>query len=278
MSHVSHSQLTSWLRCGKAYELSRLKHAPRVPAVWTASGVALHEVIDLINKASISGDSLDVKATWTQVYGDTLERVESETGVPREHWKRAGRVSKDKPNKEDAVWWGIDGYRQLLAYQAWLHTSGYRPYVHDGVVLSEFETSTAFGNVQVKGFLDAVMQAPDGTLIVMDAKSGTRVPSSVTQLGLYATALRMTLGLDITQGAFMMTRKGELTDWYDLSKYTEQFFTPLFTGLKKAIDMEVFLPNPGDACFTCDVATSCYANGGVDAWRFDNLHPSYGNM
>lgn len=275
MSHVSHSQMTQWLRCGKAYELNRIKQAPRVPAVWTAAGVALHEVIDQINRASVSGDSIDIRMEWNLAYGATLEKVEEDTGIAREHWKRAGRQSKEKPNKEDSIWWGIEGARQLIVYQHWLQTSGHHVYTTDEAVYSEFETTATFGDVTVKGFLDAVMVDPNGEPYVMDAKSGTRVPSNVMQLGLYAAALRLNGGPDISKGAFFMTRTGELTDFYDLSKYTDEYFIPIFKGLKMGIDNGIFIPNPGEACFTCDVAEACYTRGGIDAWKYDTLHPNF---
>jgi len=275
VSHVSHSQLGQWLRCGKAYELNRIMQAPRVPAVWTASGVALHEVIDMINRASITGDRVDIRTEWNRVYGEILHKVEWETNVPREQWKRAGRQTKDKPNKEDSIWWGIEGLRQLLAYEHWLNTSGYKIVEIDGQILSEFETTTTFGDVTVKGFLDAVIVDPNENLLVMDAKSGTRVPTSQIQLALYAQSLRLNLGIEVKQGVFFMTRQGELTDTYDLTRYTEQYFTTVFSGLNKGVQDRIFLPNPGDACFTCDVRDACYTVGGIDAWKYDSLSPNF---
>lgn len=274
-AHVSHSQMTQWLRCGKSYELNRIKQAPRVPAVWLASGVALHEVIDQINRDSVTGEQTDIKAMWDRVYGEITERIEEETGVPREHWKRAGRVSKDKPNKEDSLWWGIEGYKQLVAYKRWLSESGNRVYTDGDAIYSEYETTAQFGDVTVKGFLDAVMVDPNGEPFVMDAKSGTRVPTNQMQLGLYAAALKLNGGPTVTRGAFMMTRNGELTDFFDLTKYTPEYFTPLFSGLRAGLDAGIFLPNPGDACWTCDVKDACFTAGGIDSWKFDTLNPNY---
>ena len=276
--HLSHSQLTSWLRCGKAYELNRIMKAPRQPAVWTAAGVALHETLDNINRSYVAGEDLNIKKTWDASYESTLSRIENETGVSREHWKCGGRVSKEKPQKENSVWWGHEGYRELMEYQQWLRTSGWKVTEFDGIVMSEFETTAIFGDVEVKGFLDAVMKAPDGSLVVVDAKSGTRVPSNVTQLALYAVALKKTLGVDIKHGAFFMTRKAEMTDTFDLTKYTDKFFTSLFSGLAKAKEEKIFLPNPGEACFTCDVRSSCFTVGGHDAYKYDSLHPNFSGV
>lgn len=48
--HFSHSQITSWLRCGKSYQLSRLIGAPENPAVYLVTGNAMHTVIEEANR------------------------------------------------------------------------------------------------------------------------------------------------------------------------------------------------------------------------------------
>lgn len=48
MSHVSYSQLTSWTRCGKAFELQRLQEAPESPTVWLPAGKAVHATFEAI--------------------------------------------------------------------------------------------------------------------------------------------------------------------------------------------------------------------------------------
>lgn len=48
--HFSHSQITSWLRCGKAYQLTRLVGVPERPAVYLVTGNAMHSVIEDINR------------------------------------------------------------------------------------------------------------------------------------------------------------------------------------------------------------------------------------
>lgn len=50
ISHVSYSQLGTYVRCSKQYQLSRIKQAPTTPAVWLPAGSAVHEAIELVNK------------------------------------------------------------------------------------------------------------------------------------------------------------------------------------------------------------------------------------
>jgi hypothetical protein len=48
--HFSHSQISAWLRCAKAYQLSRLVGVPERPAVYLVAGNAMHDVIEQINR------------------------------------------------------------------------------------------------------------------------------------------------------------------------------------------------------------------------------------
>lgn len=48
--HFSHSQISAWLRCAKAYQLSRLVGVPERPAVYLVAGNAMHDVIEQINQ------------------------------------------------------------------------------------------------------------------------------------------------------------------------------------------------------------------------------------
>lgn len=52
--HFSHSQISAWIRCGKAYQLSRLIGVPERPAVYLVAGNAMHEVIEQMNRESFA--------------------------------------------------------------------------------------------------------------------------------------------------------------------------------------------------------------------------------
>lgn len=274
-AHMSNSQLSSWLRCGKSYQLSRILGAPSKPATWLVAGTALHEAIYQVNLSHTGQiDEVDPVLEFEKAFDIEVGKTVAETGLPTSQWKTAGRTSRDKPNKEDATWWRMDGARQVREYATWLQDSGWSLFELDGKPLVEFETTTEFGDMPVKGFLDAVMVNPDGELRVVDYKSGTK-PSARVQLGMYAAALKRLLEIDILAGNYFMTRKAEMTDDYDLTRFTPAYFDKIFSQAKKAIDLDIFLPNPGNACFLCDVADYCYANGGALAFQMDPDHPQY---
>ena len=47
---ASHSQLSSWLRCGKAFYLERKALVPQTPAVYLLAGNAMHAVVETMNR------------------------------------------------------------------------------------------------------------------------------------------------------------------------------------------------------------------------------------
>ena len=219
--------------------------------------------------------AFDIGRRFRDLFTQEIEKREESTGINRDEWKRAGRESKANPNKEDVNWWMADGASQCVTYGTWLDSSGWSVLTHEGIFLAEYETTATFGDVPVKGFLDAVMVNPNGQLVVVDYKSGTRTPSNTSQLGLYAAALRRTLGLSIAHGAYFMTRKGEMSELSDISRFTPEYYDNIFRKTKFAMDNDLFIPNPGDACRMCDVSDYCYAQGGPLAWTMDPDHPQY---
>ena len=275
IKHWSYSQVDTLLRCGKSYELSRLLNAPKQPTVWSPAGTALHEVADLIAR----GEAEDIYTTWVRIFDEHVNKQFEETKIDPQFWRKAGRVTKDKPEKEDVNWWRGEGARQLVTYATWLEMSGYKvAKLKDGTVLSEHETTTRFGNIEVRGFCDIVLKAPGGELIVMDLKSGSRIPDKNTQLGLYKVALQQNHAddrLSIGYGCYFMTRKGEPTEPIDLSKYTTDYFTSIFSMAESIREAKAFVPAPGDFCRICDVSDACYTVGGTDSWKFDSLNPQH---
>jgi hypothetical protein len=275
-THLSHSQLNDYLRCSKAYQLKRRQSAPSMPSVWLVSGVALHEAFETINRAQHAGVKVDINLVWNEAWARVYDRILSETTVPVDQWRKAGRESKEKPNREDLSWWFEEGRRQTHVYALWLNHCGWKIAEANGLPAIELDVTADYGDgVEVKGFADAVFVTADGEHVVVDFKSGTRTPSSLTQLALYAVSLSKTAGLQIDKGAFYMTRKGELTAPENLSRFNLAWFDRVFTNLGKAIDQDLFIPNVGEQCFMCEVRQSCYAGGGIDAYLFDPDHPQF---
>ena len=212
---------------------------------------------------------------WHDKLAGQVNRVQSQNpDVPTDRWRRAGRSTKAKPDGENLTWWTEEGVRQLEVYSDWLSKTDLEFVEFNGDPLVEFNVSGNLGEHFVKGFIDSVMTDGEKNILV-DYKSGSRTPFGLMQLGVYRILLRNLTGVDATHGMFWMTRKGEPTEPADLDRYNNDYVTKIFSQFHSAIESEVFIPNEGNHCWSCDVRSACYVQGGVDAWKFDPDHPAY---
>lgn len=145
------------------------------------------------------------------------------------------------------------GYRRGDPFEIWETPDGKRAV--------ELEFRVVLGGVEVLGYIDQVLEAPDGSLRVRDIKTGTKLPESAFQLGVYAEAVEQMYGVRPDYGDFFMCKNNEPTGSFDLSTYTTERLGRWFARLDRAINARVFIPNPGDACRTCGVARFCDAVG-----------------
>jgi hypothetical protein len=65
IAHRSYSSFTSWLRCGKAWELERKLKAPSEPAWWFVGGSAFHTAAEkyLLKQFELANN----KSTTTEI-------------------------------------------------------------------------------------------------------------------------------------------------------------------------------------------------------------------
>lgn len=52
----SHSQLKSYLECGKRFELEKIRRVPRRPGVYLPAGTAVHGAIERYLRSTIAGE------------------------------------------------------------------------------------------------------------------------------------------------------------------------------------------------------------------------------
>jgi hypothetical protein len=46
IAHRSFSQFSSWVRCGKAFQLERIRQVPQTPAWYLVAGTAFHSAVE----------------------------------------------------------------------------------------------------------------------------------------------------------------------------------------------------------------------------------------
>lgn len=182
---------------------------------------------------------------------------------PIEEWKRFGRATVAKPNGEDLAWFEAEGIPLAIgAYVDWrlskphwklAEIPGFGPAI-------EVPFTVPLGDVQVNGYIDRVftVEGFDGYYPV-DIKSG-RKPKTDEQLGVYARALEVGLGWPVTYGFFVYGLKSgtaSVTPPLSIQHWSAEKLASTYGNLDKGIKAEVFVPNPGEACFVCDVSAHC---------------------
>lgn len=207
------------------------------------------------------------------------EEREAESATPIESWRAGGRRSKEYPNKEDRSWWLAHGPKMVADYISWrerMLDAGWHIWqAPGGLPAIELELMATFGDIPVKMALDRVFVSPDGELVVVDLKAGSRTPDSDLQLNFYACGMEQVMGIRPQYGSYYMARKGEWTGPVPLTMSIGQLTAELQL-FNKALDNEIFLPNRGSHCISCGVARACAAVNGAEAHLYDLLHPDYG--
>lgn len=258
------SQLKQFEKCPQAWYRARVLRAWQRPAAWLPQGSAVHGAIEWYERTNRTGTIEEMLIVFARLYA---EEVAGYTKITPnfEWWQASGRYDgkKDIPRRY------LKGVEQCKAYVEY-----YRAYPQeviwvapDGTPGIELSFNIDLEGVPVRGFIDAVITRPvgiwegDTEAVVRDAKTGND-PGDDFQLAVYALALRMQYGLDVTKGDYWMGRSGKPTATYDLTDWDYERvaakFLELEAGIQAGLETGEFpaYPDP-DKCRFCDVGYGC---------------------
>jgi hypothetical protein len=273
--HLSFSQYTSYLRCGKAYELERIEHAPSLPAWWFLGGSTVHEVteeIDLDFPWILREQDVTIikkvttMATITKL-DDLVEKQRAKSEIPPESWNSGKNAQYD--------WWVENAPLMVERWVDWRFSTGWEIAVLDGAPAIEMDFVVQFGGIDFPIKPDRIFRLPSGALAVLDLKTGSSKPKSALQPGTYAEGMALA-GLERPQwGYFWDARKGEHSSPIPLDKYTRTYLDAQYGPALTALQTGIFLPNVDDHCRICSVGDACYSNDGSQSSLYDRLDPNY---
>jgi len=190
---------------------------------------------------------------WAKVQREQLDK----TKIHPSEWKAAGRATKANPNKEDGAWWTTNGKEMVDSWINWRKNVAWKIWeAQPGVPAIELALTPIWNDIPVQMHIDRVMVTPEGELVVLDIKTGSRTPSSDLQLGFYAAGLEAMLGVRPQYGAYWMAREGSIGEMIDLNKYTLDVIIDLVTKFDTARKHEIFLPNLNH-CVMCGLTKDC---------------------
>jgi len=270
--HASHSSINSYLRCGKAFELEKIKNYPTMPAWWLIGGSAVHKVTEAIDTGDV----------WADTENMAIECLDME-------YEKAALIEPD-----DTKWLAAGYGRNQQRYEHWVDKVQDYALQWEAKHLQwdwvELDVSTVLpSGLEIKGYIDRarVDQRITGFEIV-DLKSGSTRPDSDQQLGIYKVLFDVWLNTHGTQytRTFGRGSSSDITAWNYMFKDDEFYLVEtikwnLHTVDKMAqqwysgVNDKVFLPVRGKNCERCSVADACFLQSGDTpvTREYDSLNP-----
>lgn len=245
--------------CGERFFLERLmrNYLPETPAPWTGLGLSLHDAFCDWEK---SERQIDVVESFEYYYDKYIE--ESRVKQPDLSFWQIPPNSKDvekaiKTYRTRGIERDVPTYRDRCLEADW---EIYR--FDDGSQALELPYEITLGDVVIKGFIDRIQWWPTrGFAGMEDLKSGNLEPFDKRQLGTYSLAAKLEYGIEIPYGRYWYTKTDQPSEWFDMSRYTEEYLTEVYRRADAMISQKLFLASPGDACKLCSVKPYCSENG-----------------
>jgi putative RecB family exonuclease len=245
ITHLSYSQISTYLTCPLRYKLNYVDLIP--PAFTSAAlafGSSIHEAVGAYYQSRLEGDLL---------------RPDQMLDIYRDTWRGAEKVKCFNGDNEDS-----------LLHKASSMLEVFHGQVDPGVQVvgvEEFFESQIDGVPPFHGYIDLIEESPDGRVTVADLKTAAKKPAEssvhsnlqLTAYSLGAGALgfdsdQLTLRLDV----LTKTKSPELVR-YETTRTEEERdrFVKLVRQVWRAIEHHAFFPREDWHCGQCAWAAHC---------------------
>lgn len=220
--------------------------------------------------------TLDTKALFRDAWNAEIEKRRADSpSYAIEDYVVTGRAPAPY-GKRNLQWWQDNGHTLVDNWLAWRRKTRWDIWeTPDGHHAIELELNVNLDVVgRVKLVIDRVFVGPTGELLLVDLKSGARMPETPEQLGLYATGIELHYGSAYrpSWGFWWDAAKGEHSSPMDLTKYTPTYFRNAYEEAARGINAGCFMAKPANGCSAwCSVSRYCHAVGGPDAAGVDPL-------
>lgn len=230
IEHLSHSALDDYRKCPYAFKLKRIDKVPQANLLAGKAGTAFHEM--------------------TEDYDHERHPVNSyEWYLDRHLDDREFVVIRD----EDVAWWNTHGQDMYWDYVKWRYRTDWDV---KGVEI-EFNVQLPGLELPLVGYVDRVFEMSDGRLVIVDIKTGFRVPSKVDQLRTYRAAL-VADGMDVDAVSYYDARSGTNTGLEHVREATPETIALEIQPIERAI-LDGQFPSNASAktCNGCYVKEHC---------------------
>lgn len=234
--------------CPYQYYLQRRERAWQKPAAWLPQGTAVHAVVEDVERSGRTMTLEEALERFSVHYADAVAALTEDTpNFNFWYWSGPYKGEADLERRH-----GL-GLEQVGRYYTYIDKYPERvPNVYGGELAVELEFKVKFGDVEVRGFIDQVVEDEP-----VDVKTGNK-PGDDFQLGTYGGVLKKLYDVEPTRGFYWMGRTGKLTVPYDISAWTEQRLADVYGEVDALILAEAFDPVPEPSkCQFCSVNASC---------------------
>lgn len=247
------SQTEQWEKCGHQYKLQRIDRVVPRPAAWSFQGTAFHSAAEKFEKEHREASEEEMVQIFSDQYSTMVNGAMSKE-PDLSKWMTAMK----KPAGQDIEDRYKLGQSQVREYVQWSKKNKPAIWVTpDGKQALELYFKVEIGGVQVRGYIDQLIDEPDETVRVRDLKTGST--KSKLQLQTYKIAVEKLYGVKVNLGDWYFGKTGALSPakGVDLAGVSEMEVGDRYDSMDEGVKAGDFPPNPGFHCGFCDVSHAC---------------------
>jgi putative RecB family exonuclease len=249
-SGLSPSKVDAFCSCPMAFRFSAIERIPEPPSPWTTKGTLVHRALELLHGEEPADRTLDVALA-------ALDRAFLEVR-----------------DTDDYLLLGLDTDAQeaFLADAADLVERYFR--IEDPtavtVVGRELKLEARIGPTVLRGIIDRLDRRPDGSLVVVDYKTG-KVPRENQEQGrlagvhFYALLCENALGERPSAVQLLYLREPlaiTATPTDSSIRFLPKKVAAVWSAIERACERDDFRPRTGPLCSLCSYKPWCPAFGG----------------
>lgn len=218
----------------------------------------------------------DLETLWRVEFENQITYREEQTGIDRGKFMVSGGTKTRE--LEDIAWWETQGFLMVDRWLAWQEREQAKVWkTPDGRLAIELDIVADLGrNVIAKSVVDRVMVSADGSLGIVDLKSGNSAPDSPLQIAIAKVAVEAKYDLAgaVKWGLFFKARQHKQYV-IDLKRWTIPLVRNILLEYAKLRPVQAFPPRLGRHCNWCGVHDYCAAYGGTLSHTADPTDPEY---